>query len=114
MKLCATLFIFLFWINLNQVAWGGEQYGQPLSLNEITKISEIEKNPEAFVGRKVRLTGIVVEVCAKRGCWLDLASDTLREVPGQGRRRGRRLSHVGPGPHRRGGRGGRSPEAERG
>jgi hypothetical protein len=79
MKLCATLFIFLFWINLNQVAWGGEQYGQPLSLNEITKISEIEKNPEAFVGRKVRLTGIVVEVCAKRGCWLDLASDTPYE-----------------------------------
>ena len=53
-----------------------EIYGRPLTLSTVTRVSEIEKNPESFVGKKVLIQGTVVEVCAKRGCWLDLASDT--------------------------------------
>ncbi|NNF99511.1 MAG: DUF4920 domain-containing protein [Desulfobacteraceae bacterium] len=52
-----------------------EQYGQPLTLTEVTKISIIGKNPELFVDKKVLVKGLVVDVCAKRGCWMDLASD---------------------------------------
>ena len=47
-----------------------------INLKETTSISEIEKNPKSFIGKKVLVRGIVVEVCAKRGCWLDIASDT--------------------------------------
>lgn len=53
----------------------GEQFGRPLTLTRETKVSEIERNPKAFVGKRVLIRGTVVEVCAKRGCWLDIASD---------------------------------------
>jgi hypothetical protein len=53
-----------------------QQFGRPLTLAVVTKVSEIEKNPRDFVGKKVLIRGTVVEVCAKRGCWLDIASDT--------------------------------------
>ncbi len=57
-------------------AFGSDTYGKPITLKEPTKISEIEKNPKSFVGKKVLVKGTVVEVCAKRGCWMDIASDT--------------------------------------
>ena len=60
-------------------AFSGDTYGKPLTLTEQTKISEIEKNPTAFIGKKVLVSGIIVEVCASRGCWMDIASDTPYE-----------------------------------
>ena len=53
-----------------------DHFGGPLTLFEKTPVSEIEKNPGAYVGKKVLIEGTVVEVCAKRGCWMDIASDT--------------------------------------
>jgi hypothetical protein len=53
-----------------------EQFGRPLTITTVTKVSEIDKNPRSFVGKKVLIRGTVVEVCAKRGCWMDIASDT--------------------------------------
>lgn len=60
----------------NLPAFEGDSFGLPLTLGEPTAVSEIEKSPESFVGKRILITGTVVEVCAKRGCWLDLASDT--------------------------------------
>ena len=52
-----------------------ETYGEKLTLSEVTRISEILATPEQFVGKKVLVKGMVVDVCAKRGCWMYLASD---------------------------------------
>ena len=52
-----------------------ETYGEKLTLSEVTKISEILAAPEQFIDKKVLVKGMVVEVCAKRGCWMYLASD---------------------------------------
>ena len=52
-----------------------ETFGEKLTISEITKISEILAAPEQFVGKKVLVKGMVVDVCAKRGCWIYLASD---------------------------------------
>ena len=60
-------------------AFTGDKFGRPLTLTELTNVSEIEKDPKAFVGRKVLVSGTIVEVCAKRGCWMDIASDTQFE-----------------------------------
>ena len=81
MKLKALLSpsLLLLFIAMAMPVWGAgakEQFGRPLTLATITKVSEIEKNPKAFVGKKVLIRGTVVEVCAKRGCWMDIASDT--------------------------------------
>lgn len=71
--------LLVLFIAMALPVWGAgamEQFGRSLTLAAITKVSEIEKNPKAFVGKKVLIRGVVVEVCAKRGCWMDIASDT--------------------------------------
>ena len=52
-----------------------EIYGAGTTLQEKTKISDILARPDAYLGQKVLVEGTVVAVCAKRGCWLELASD---------------------------------------
>lgn len=54
----------------------GELYGEPLTLTETTAVSTILEDPEAWVGERVLVEGMVVEVCEKRGCWMDIAADT--------------------------------------
>ncbi len=56
-------------------AGGKKSYGKPLTLTEVTKVSEILATPEAFNGKRVLVEGNIVGVCAERGCWIKLASD---------------------------------------
>ncbi|PLX85395.1 MAG: hypothetical protein C0617_04830 [Desulfuromonas sp.] len=58
-------------------AFAGEArtYGKGITLTETSKVSEILEHPEAFIGKTVKVRGTVVEVCPKRGCWIELASD---------------------------------------
>ena len=48
------------------------KFGKELTLESSTKISTILADPDAYVGKKVRVEGTVVDVCAKMGCWMDL------------------------------------------
>ena len=57
------------------IAGAVDQYGRPLSLDAPTPISQILSGPEAYLGSEVLVEGTVVQVCAKRGCWIELASD---------------------------------------
>ena len=50
-------------------------YGTGVQITEITKVSEILDNPGKFIGKRVAVSGMVIEVCAKRGCWIYVASD---------------------------------------
>ena len=45
-----------------------KDYGKPLRLTEKTKISKILDNPDTFIGKRVQVSGMIIEVCAKRGC----------------------------------------------
>jgi hypothetical protein len=53
----------------------GTKYGDEITLEEKTSISDILANPAEYEGKKVLVEGTVVGVCAKRGCWIDLSSD---------------------------------------
>jgi len=62
-----------------QTAYGVTKYGAELTLREVTKVSDISDKPDRYVGKRVLVEGMVVEVCAKRGCWLNIASDRKYE-----------------------------------
>ena len=53
----------------------GTTYGEPITLSEVTQVSSILDDPTAFIGERVLVEGMVVEVCEMRGCWMDIASD---------------------------------------
>ncbi len=68
-----TVFLLVLIGLLNAQDW--KSFGKELTLKDTTLISTILANPDAFVGKKVLVEGRVVDVCKKRGCWMELASD---------------------------------------
>jgi hypothetical protein len=62
-------------ISILILASNGKKYGSDISLKEVTKVSEILASPEKYEGQKVLIEGLVVNVCEKRGCWIEVASD---------------------------------------
>ena len=53
----------------------GTQYGDALTLTEVTLVSTILDDPDQFLGERVLVEGMIVEVCENKGCWMDIASD---------------------------------------
>ncbi len=51
-----------------------QAYGAGVDLDQTTAIGDILKNPEAWVGKQVRVEGKVEGVCPKKGCWMELQS----------------------------------------
>ena len=56
-------------------ALGGEKYGEPPSLPALTKVSAIYESPGEYVGKDVKVEGMIIGVCERRGCWMELAGD---------------------------------------
>ena len=52
-----------------------KDFGQGVTLAEETAISSIIDHPENYVGKKVKVSGLVIDVCSTRGCWVYLAGD---------------------------------------
>ena len=51
----------------------GQSFGAGVKLTTATPIETLLADPKAMVGKSVRVEGMVVDVCPKRGCWMDLA-----------------------------------------
>jgi len=44
-------------------------------IRHLTPISAIYETPQDYVGKRVLVEGMIIEVCAARGCWIYLSSD---------------------------------------
>jgi len=74
MRRITFLFIFLLLLTV-PVQAETTVYGKGVHLEQATRISELLDNPDRFVGQQVKISGMIIEVCAKRGCWIYLAGD---------------------------------------
>lgn len=76
------LFIVLITVLLTSslFADGAKKYGKEISLKQKTSISEILKNSEKFEGKRVLVEGMVIGVCEKRGCWIELSSENNEKI----------------------------------
>jgi hypothetical protein len=61
--------------SLTVAADDGKTYGQGVGHADEVKLTELIAHPEKYVGKSVRVEGVVVDVCTKAGCWMDLAAD---------------------------------------
>ena len=52
-----------------------ETYGAGLTFKETTLVSAILENPDDYVGKTLQVKGLIVDVCAARGCWMYIAGD---------------------------------------
>lgn len=55
-------------------------YGQALTGAEDVRIAELTKSPEEYVGKTVRVTGLVEDVCPMKGCWIDILESESGET----------------------------------
>lgn len=66
---------------LAPLAAGAETYGGGVTLAETTSIGKILAEPDAWVGKHVRVEGEVTDVCPMKGCWMEISEpegDRLR------------------------------------
>jgi len=69
------LVTFLLVAMLSPVTAFAKDFGQGVTLSEETALSAILDKPEDYVGKKVKVSGLVIDVCSTRGCWIYLAGD---------------------------------------
>jgi len=55
-------------------------FGAGVAATDTVLVSTLMASPDAYVGQTIRVKGVAVAVCAHRGCWLNLASDTEGET----------------------------------
>ena len=60
-------------------AVGEEKYGKGVSLTEITPIQALYETPEDFVGKTIRVDGVITAVCEDMGCWMAIAASATSE-----------------------------------
>lgn len=53
----------------------GTTYGAGVGKAQLVKISELTAHPDAYVGKTIRVEGLITDVCPRRGCWMELAGD---------------------------------------
>lgn len=51
------------------------EYGKGVTVAEATPIAKILADPDAYVGKTVRIEGKVLDVCPMAGCWMELAEE---------------------------------------
>jgi len=52
-----------------------EKFGNGVTLKDATPIRALIDNPQEFVGKTIRVDGIVTAVCAHMGCWMAVAPE---------------------------------------
>ena len=63
-----------------QAAEKPKTYGNGVAGADTVRISDVLANPDAYVGKTIRVKGLAVGVCEHRGCWVNIASDKEGEV----------------------------------
>lgn len=46
------------------------KFGAAVNVEKATPVSELYASPDTFVGKTVRIDGIVTSVCTEMGCWV--------------------------------------------
>jgi hypothetical protein len=78
-KITLTIILTLIFINLsfaNDNKTNIIKLGKPITLNNVTSISQILGTPLEFLGDTVLVNGTITDVCKKRGCWIEIAGDS--------------------------------------
>ncbi|MCP3957144.1 MAG: DUF4920 domain-containing protein [bacterium] len=52
-----------------------EIYGKGVELEKATPIAAILADPDAYIGQTVRVEGGVLDVCPKKGCWIEIGDE---------------------------------------
>ena len=73
MRRIAAIFLIIGWLAVLPAAAGeAEKYGEGVSIEEAVPVSALLSSPDDYLGKKVRVDGVITGVCKKRGCWMQV------------------------------------------
>lgn len=49
-----------------------QTFGAPVTVKKSTSLAKVQKDPARFVGKTLRIEGVVKEVCQGMGCWVEV------------------------------------------
>jgi hypothetical protein len=52
-----------------------EVLGAGVDVTEVTRIADILADPDAYLGKTVRVEGGILDVCPRKGCWMELGEE---------------------------------------
>ncbi len=55
--------------------------GAGVTLNDATPIAALVNHPDQYVGKRIRVDGIVTAVCQEMGCWMAIATEDRADAP---------------------------------
>ncbi|MCB1162509.1 MAG: DUF4920 domain-containing protein [Candidatus Krumholzibacteriia bacterium] len=73
--LSIALCLFILPVAMSLAAAGETTYGEGVSSRETVAVSTLLADPDAYVGKVVRVQGPAVGVCEHRGCWINIGAD---------------------------------------
>lgn len=53
----------------------GTTYGKGVTLDSATPVATLLATPASYLGKTVRVDGIVTNVCQEMGCWIEIADN---------------------------------------
>ena len=56
-----------------------EKFGKGVILKEATPLKALYETPEKFVGKTIRVDGVVTAVCEEMGCWMAVGESAKAE-----------------------------------
>jgi len=57
---------------LSAAGGDGTTYGEGVTLHEAVAVETLLASPDDYLGKKVRVDGVITGVCKKRGCWMQI------------------------------------------
>jgi hypothetical protein len=66
------IFVILATAAMPAAAGDAASYGDGVTLTDAVAIDTLLANPDDYLGRTVRVDGVITGVCKKRGCWMQV------------------------------------------
>ena len=63
------------------MAQAEQKLGTGVALTQTTSIADVVKNPEAFVGKTIRIDGTATAICQHMGCWMAVSESDKADAP---------------------------------
>ncbi len=67
--------VMLMGMSVGAVEEKGTKYGAGVTQQSAVKVADLLASPETFLGKTVRVDGIVQAVCQNMGCWIQIGDD---------------------------------------
>lgn len=73
-RVAALTFVLALSLTLSVAAGDGTDYGDGVAIEEATPVETLLSSPDDYIGKTVRVDGIITGACKKRGCWIQVTN----------------------------------------